>query len=428
MNTFFDLREFLIVILKKTKLCIVLTVLCVLGGSLIRFVPLMVEYITFQEPTIESTQQLAENFPYKYQARRTLYFEPKYENVDGLIVDQTPSIVTAYLACYQNKEVLQPLVDKYYTDVAKDFLQYNEKLVEYNYSTKAILEEIYTPAEFYGVVTIKPVGSTEEKIGNYVNIYATTGDRDLSESMVTDAEELLSSYVKNLVGDYHYTITEGQLGEIMPQASSGLIPKPLSGSSSQVATRLELSYIAKRSIKGAIWGLGGGIGLSVILCFFFHCLSLNITTEEDLKGYPVPVLASVKIKGKKRFLGFVDDWIDILEGNNQNCSSYEEAGKLVSAYLHAMEPVSTGHIVVTGAGNVRELEKFGEELHKAEPEYSISMSGSITTSSETVEKISNALGAILFESLGYSNRQEIQKEITCIQQLGKKVYGIVLEK
>ena len=84
-----------------------------------------------------------------------------------------------------------------------------------------------------------------------------------------------------------------------------------------------------------------------------------------MKGYSVPVLASVKIKGKKHFLGFVDDWIDILEGNNQNCSSYEEAGKLVSAYLHAMESVSTGHIVVTGAGNVRELERFGEELHKA---------------------------------------------------------------
>ncbi|MEW4411199.1 hypothetical protein [Clostridium sp. AN503] len=428
MNTFFDLREFFIVILRKAKLCIVLTSLCVLGGCMIRFVPLIIEYVTFQEPSIESTQQLAEDFPYKYQARRTLFLDSKYENIEGLVVDQTPTIANAYLACYQNKEVLQPLVDKYYTDAAKDFIQYNEKLVEYNYNTKAILEEVYTPAKFYDVVSIKVVGSTEEKIGNYINIYATTGSRDLSEDIVTDAEKLLSSYVQNLVGEYHYTITEGQLGEIMPQASAGLIPKSLSGSSSQVATRLELSYILKRSIKGAIWGLGGGIGLSVILCFFFHCLSLNITTEEDLKGYSVPVLASVKIKGKKHFLGFVDDWIDILEGNNQNCSSYEEAGKLVSAYLHAMESVSTGHIVVTGAGNVRELERFGEELHKAEPEYSISMSDSITTSSDTVEKISNALGAILFESLGYSNKQEIQKEITRIEQLGKKVYGIVLEK
>lgn len=428
MNTFFDLREFLIVILKKAKLCIILTFLCILGGGMIRFIPLMVEYITFQEPTIESTQQMAENFPYKYQARRTLYLEPKYENVDGLAVDQTPNIVNAYLACYQNKEVLQPLLDKYYTDVAKDYMQYNEKLVEYNYSTKSILENVYTPSEFYGVVTVKVVGSTEEKIGNYINIYATTGDGNLSESMVTDAEELLSSYVKNLVGEYQYTITEGQLGEITPQASAGLIPKSLSSGSSQAAARLELSYIAKRSIKGAIWGFGGGIGLSVVLCFFFHCLSLNITTEEDLKRYAVPVLASVKINEKKRFLGFIDHWIDVLEGNNQNCSSYEEAGKLVSAYLHAMEPISSGSIVVTGAGHMSELEKFGAELHKADPAYSISMSRAITTSADTVEKVSGALGTVLFESLGYSNKQEIQKEISRIEQLGKKVYGIVLEK
>ena len=122
---------------------------------MIRFVPLIIEYVTFQEPSIESTQQLAEDFPYKYQARRTLFLDSKYENIEGLVVDQTPTIANAYLACYQNKEVLQPLVDKYYTDAAKDFIQYNEKLVEYNYNTKAILEEVYTPAKFYDVVSIK---------------------------------------------------------------------------------------------------------------------------------------------------------------------------------------------------------------------------------------------------------------------------------
>lgn len=428
MNTFFDLREFFIVILKKVKLCIALTILCVLGGGLFRLIPLVIEYVTFQEPTIESTKENIDNFPFKYQARRTLYFEPQYKSIEGVLVDQTSTIVNAYLACYQNKEVLQPLVDKYYIEAAKDFLQYNEKRVAYNYSTKAILEEAYTLRDFYGLITIRAVGNTDIKTGNYINIYATTGNEDLSERIVEDAEELISSYIEELIGKYSYTVTEGQVGQLMPEASSGLIPKSLSTGSTSAVTQLELSFIIKHSIKGGIWGLVGGIGLSVILCFFFHCLSLTITTEEDLKVYNLPILASVKIKEKKHFLGFIDHWIDILEGNDQNCKTYDDAAKLVSAYLHAMENVTVGNIVVTGAGNIDELKKFSKNLSAIEPAYKVFMSESIVLSPDTVEKISCSLGAVLFESLGRSNKQEIQKEISRIEQLGKKVYGIVLEK
>lgn len=423
MDTFFDLREFLITILKKLKLCLVITLTFTLLGGAIRFVPLMMEYLNFEEPTVQSNEDSVLAFPYKYQSRRTIYIPPEYHAVDGGIVDISEAISTSYLACYQNKEILQPLIDKYYTDAAKDFVQYNQKLVNYNYNTKTILEKPFTLPDFYGIINIRAVEG-----GNYISIYATTGNKDLSEMMVEDTENLLSSYVKNLVGEFSYTVTEGQIGMLTPQAANGLIPKTLSSGTNNVATRIELNYIIKRSVKGCVWGLAGGIGLSVILCFLFNCLSLNLVSETDLKGYSVPTLFSIKVRGKKRFLGFIDSWIDILEGNNQNCHSYAEAAQMASTYIHFFNHEKNNTIVVTGGGRNESLEEFVKELVICEDDYSIISVDSICTSPQAVYEVSKSSGVLLFEELGYSNRQEIKKEIERIEQLGKPVYGIILKK
>lgn len=429
MNTFFDLREFLLTILKKLKFCIVLTVILTLAGGIVRFVPLMLEYLNFEEPTLQSSEESLKEFPYKYQARRTIYIEPDYEILEGIAIDRSNTVAASYLACYQNKEILEPLIDKYYSDAAKDFMEYNQKLVNYNYNTKSILEKIYTLPDFYSSFSIRSSGGTDSKIGSYINIYATTGNEELSENMVTDLEKLLSNYVQTLVGhQYTYTITEGQIGMLMPQAVDGLIPKSISSGSENKAVRLEMGYIIKRSIKGCIWGMAGGIGLSILLCFLFNCLSLNLVSEDDLKNYEVPLITSVKLPKRKNFLGFINTWIDLLEGNHQNCGSYAEAAKMASSYLQVLTTEEEGTIVVTGTGTEDALTEFSQSLKAVEDRFEILESPSICVSSETVNKVSNATGILLFEELGSSNRQEIQKEIDRIHQLGKPIYGIVLKK
>lgn len=64
MESFFDLREFFITILKKAKLCISFIIIFTLMGGILRFVPLIKEYLTFSEIQIEDTEKIMEEFPY----------------------------------------------------------------------------------------------------------------------------------------------------------------------------------------------------------------------------------------------------------------------------------------------------------------------------------------------------------------------------
>lgn len=428
MNTFFDLREFLITILRKAKFCIILTAICAICGGAIRLIPLMKEYLTYTPPTVETNQTVTADFPYRYQSRRTLYIEPLLTPLEDTVIDNTSLVINAYLACYQNKEILQSLIDKYYTEAANDFFDYNQRLVEYNYRTKNILDKPFNLTDFYGIVTIRVIDQTETSSGNYINIYATTANEDLSERIVTDAEQLLSQYVKDLVGKYSYTVTEGQIGIQTPQASDGLIPKDLTNNVTVVQKRPELSFIIMRGVKGVIWGIAGGIGFSIILCFFFNCLSAMIVSENDLSVYGVPVIASIQVKKKKHFLGFIDTWIDRLEGNSQNCESYQLAAALVSSYIDVFENKDSTELVVTGAGSDSGRTAFTDAFENLNTNRKIYTAGCICTTAETVRFISKSDGVILFEELRVSNKQEIQKEIDRIHLLGKTVYGIVLQK
>lgn len=428
MNTFFDLREFLITILKKIKICICLSLVCIIGGCLVRFIPLIIEYITYEAPSVESSVEFQGEFPYSYQSRRTLYIEPQYKNIDGEMIDETAIIVHAYKECYQNKEILQPLVDQYFADAAIAFADLNQKMVDYNYRTKSVLEEIYTLPDFYNTISIRTAGGNESSPGNYVHIYATTGDESLSEQIVNDAEKLISGYVKELIGHFNYTITEGQIGMIRPQATNGLIPKTLGSDKPANVSRIELSYIIKRTIKGGIWGLAAGIGLSALFCFFVNCISLTLVSEADLHNFSIPVLAAIKFSNKKHLFSFIDTWIDILEGNNQNCLSYEDAAAIVKSYLHTFLEKNSGNIVITGTGQAQFRSLFSDKLMDIETQYIVQDAGCINLSPSAVTVIGNSDGVILFEEIGHSNKQEIQKEIDHIQQLGKVIYGIVLQK
>ena len=101
---------------------------------------------------------------------------------------------------------------------------------------------------------------------------------------------------------------------------------------------------------------------------------------------------------------------------------------MTSAYVHALENTEQGMIIITGAGKEESLNRFTEQLQVCENKYDIQGGSCICTSSATVSKIAQASGVILFEELGCSNKMEIQKEIERVQQLGKKIYGIVLQK
>lgn len=321
---------------------------------------------------------------------------------------------------------MQPLVEQYYNVAAKADSLYRQRLVDYNYETKLVLDKIYTLPNFYDEITIVSVGK------NYISIFATTGEMELSEEIVTAAEQLITDHVKKLVGNYKYTVTEGQMGQLSPKASQGLVPKVMTTQQGKsLNQRPEISVIISKSIKGGIWGMGFGIGISIILCFLFNCVGLTINTEGDLKEYSVKTIVSVQINKKKHFLGFIDHWIEMLEGNTKNCNSIQTAAQMAKSYLDILlNDIKIKKIVVTGSGNYGNIKDFAEELKKqiASESGFVLVGECITTTPDTVEKISSGNAIILVEELGSSSKQEIVKEIERIEYLNKKIVGIVLFK
>ena len=110
MSTFFDLREFLITLLKKFRLSLLIIIVFTLAGGLIRFIPLMQEYLSYDKQ-VEAAKSMdtASDYPYFYEARRTIYIEPNYITEGNKVIDTSKNVAQAYQECYQNKEILQPL-------------------------------------------------------------------------------------------------------------------------------------------------------------------------------------------------------------------------------------------------------------------------------------------------------------------------------
>ena len=421
MNTFFDLREFLITLLKKMKISLIIIILFAFVGGLMRFVPLMQEYLSFDERVAATkTIEVESDYPYFYEARRTLYIEPNYIVTGDSVVDTSDDVTQAYQKCYQNKEVLQPLVAKYFEEATRLYYQNIEGQIKYNYINKIAVTD-FKLEDFYRWFTINVSN-------NFVDLRAKTPNVDFSETIVSEFEHLLSQYVKNLVGDYSYIVTEGQIGTTKPTALNGLIPIDDSQVPSETITKPNISYILVRSIKGIIWGIGAGIGFSIILGFFVQCLSLTIVSEGDMKVYPVKILASLRIKKNQcKLSSIVNHLIDILEGNANNCVTYEETAKLASAFLNEKNKLFKT-VIVTGSASFPPMKMFADALQNEMKDYKVLCGECITTHSNTVEKVIEADIVLLYEKIGESNKEEIYKEIDRIQFLKREIIGMVLEK
>lgn len=415
MNTFFDLREFLITLLKKMRLSFILICICTICGGLMRFVPLIQEYINYDKIVSEKLTNASSDYPYLYEARRTIYIEPEYMTIGDEVIDRSQNVIATYLACYQNKEILQPLVDKYYKEAALLYSKNQKSKLDYHFITGAAIGDFTLP-DFYRMITIKVVNN------RLVSLYAKSSDSAFSEALVGDATDLLSTYVKDLVGDYSYTVTEGQIGISLPEDTTGVVLKP---NNNIVNERNTLSFILIRSIKGCIWGLGLGTALSLILCFFFYAVSQIIYEEEDLREFGIPVLASF-IDKKASKVKIQDRLITFLRGNKVEFYDYSDCANVVRELLSLKTDTSETSIAISGSCDFSYIQKFCAALNEGNKTQIFCPAENIVYSSDALNKLKSISSIVLVEKLNDSSKVEIQRELDRIQYLGKTIHGFIV--
>ena len=136
------------------KISLIIIILFAFVGGLMRFVPLMQEYLSFDERVAATkTIEVESDYPYFYEARRTLYIEPNYIVTGDSVVDTSDDVTQAYQKCYQNKEVLQPLVAKYFEEATRLYYQNIEGQIKYNYINKIAVTD-FKLEDFYRWFTI----------------------------------------------------------------------------------------------------------------------------------------------------------------------------------------------------------------------------------------------------------------------------------
>lgn len=418
MNTFFDLREFLIVLLKKVRLFTVLTVICIIGGVVIRLVPLVQEYINFDKVSVEQlTADTDTDYPYLYEARRTLYIDPIYKNIGGETIDISSNVIATYLACYQNKAILQPLSDKYFKKAAILASTNQEAQIKYQFIYAAAKKD-FTIMDFYQMLDIKSVNN------RLISIYAKSSNPDFSEELVNDFEKLLSVQVKELVGNYTYVITEGQIGISVPEDHTGVVISPTL-STTGVRERPNITYIMKRCVKGGIWGLGLGSILSILWGFLFYSVSQLIYEENDLVEFNYPILASVVDKSKRLKIRGQDRLIAFLRGNKADFCDYSECGKVIHEILRQKHDEAE-EVAVTGSCEYSIITKMTESLNQGDKNLPFIPVENIVYSAESLKQL-DRISAILFvEKLNESSKVEINRELERANYLKKTILGFIV--
>lgn len=416
MNTFFDLREFLIAILKKIRLFFILTVICIIGGISIRFVPLAQEYINFDKITTEELTNISTDYPYLYQARRTLYIEPIYETIGNETIDISNNIISTYLACYQNKNILEPLVDKYYKEATLLVNSNQDAQLRYQFMNGADRKP-FELTNFYQMMEIRNVNN------RLISLYVKSPDSDFSERLVSDFEELVSAQVRELAGDYSYSITEGQVGITLPEDKTGVVISPTTGKT--IREKPSISYIAKRCIKGGIWGAGLGIAISLLWSFFYFSVSQIIYEEDDLKEFSLPIIATLVDSEKKRVY-LQDKLIAFLRGNKTSFCTYAECSAVVCEMIRQNGSIKTNRIGVTGSCDNAFILKLSDALNRTSEDIQFIPAGNLVYSADAIQKLKDIDCVLLVEKLNDSSKTEIEHELENMKYLNKMAVGFVV--
>ena len=413
MSTFFDLREFLITLLKKFRLSLLIIIVFTLAGGLIRFIPLMQEYLSYDKQ-VEAAKSMdtASDYPYFYEARRTIYIEPNYITEGNKVIDTSKNVAQAYQECYQNKEILQPLVDEYFEEASKLYYKNQEQQIKYQFINRSASTD-FMLQDFYKWITISISN-------NFVDLKVKSPDINFSEKVVGGFEELLSNYVRELIGEYYYQVTDGQIGTSVPADTTGVVLKPTVNT---IQEQNSLSFILIKSIKGCIWGFGGGIIISLILCFFYYSVSPLIYEEEDLKSFQLPILASVSDTTEGKSL-IADRIIAFLRGNTAEFCNYTDCGKVISALLSSKD--KNDCIAISGSCNHELIKKISEAMSGEGSDLKIIPVKNLVYSPEAIKAMENINSILLIEKLNESSKVEIQREIDRAHYLEKNILGFII--
>jgi hypothetical protein len=339
-----------------------------------------------------------------------------YQNMDN-----TDTVIKAYLALLQNGDLYNYIIDRVSYDVEARYLKEifsiwddgdsNMIYIQVIHKDKESVDEILQLVQDY-------LSQKKENISQTVGAHSINLVNFSIQQYVDFALYATQNDNKKLIKDYESKITEYE-------TARNNLQKPIS-------TYQGYKDLIRSVIKFAILGfILGGFILVVIELALIMFGNVLLSIKEYRRLYNIHVLGQFNNNTKKRRkFTTVDKVINRLDGNlcfmddeNENIKCIFNALKrsLKAANIHE------GSIIITGTAHYTLIEDICKKMMDLmEDSYNLYPCTNINYSTETVELISDCKALLLVEEIGYSTYTEITREVENIIEINKKIIGTVI--
>jgi len=190
-------------------------------------------------------------------------------------------------------------------------------------------------------------------------------------------------------------------------------------------------FVALRSsfLYGAV-GLIGGLIFGIVVAFFFDIMSQKVRDSSDIiKKLDCTIPVTILKHDKRRVLSFVDNWIDLVDGNRVSHLTHSNAIEKICADIAISlgERAQGYRLFITGTIPLPKLTNIHSDVSVG-----LSVDGvlcilgeSILVSPKSTRALINCDGILLVEQNAFSTIPEVERELMLARLAEKQIVGLV---
>lgn len=344
-----------------------------------------------------------------------IYVRSAYQIMPGMMyqnVDYTQALLKSYLAAVKQGDVLQDVADGMGME-----LRYLEELVNV---------ELDTDSDMIHLTVIYTDEKNAETIMNRLLTKVQEKQEELTGKIGEHTLEVMNETTNTTV-DMTLVDTQKKVSENLTTLQTSLQDKQ------KELNELEepkMSEASKRGIlmSGIKFAVLGGV-LGAFMMIFFVCVAFlmsdKIVSDKELKNrFGLRRLGVFEQSGRKRVFGFVDGWLDKMEGKGKPVSE-DAVYAVIAANAKNFAPEAKT-VLVTGTIESERLDEVAKNLNRILDGISVTASGNMNMQAETLKKLPGCDGVILVEQCGRSTNTEVQKEVETVRNVEKDLIGFIL--
>lgn len=369
-----------------------------------------------------------------YEAESVYYIDTGYQ-INPSLAYQTPDKTASVLETYASLLSSGNL----YTYIQKNL----EAYIPLRYLQELITVETDTSA---GILRLKVIGRDEKtvrqalallqtyfeeqrstvsaSVGEHavslVEISSFNGGDGSTETAAGETEGYSSESMRNTIADRQNQVIkrqqdmQKQLSDL--QAKQKEIKEP-------GAPQRNVKTVLKASIKFAVLGLVLGLFCAgAWISFGFVGRNSVMDESEAYQASALTILGSMKRFPESGMLGKVKA---VLAGDRERCADIQELCQLTLANLSVRSGWNSEHSILL-VGSSQEMNAVIADQLRSLGETRVESGGDILQSAAAIQELAAAEELILVEKKGCISKRKLQKESKKLQQLNKKVWGIIL--